>query len=973
MKTVKLLRMMALASFLPVTAMAQTDVTDKIVNPGYETGTHDGWTSRSVWEAPDYVVVNNGQGVYADSHSGEKHMNAWAPRLTSVDVYQQVDLQPGKYRLAAWLRMTDGAHPEYVTNQHVYAEVDAVTLASASLAVDNIGNTPENWQQLSVEFIVGETTKSVLIGACSAGNGLTPAGWFQADDWTLEYLGEAGADEYLAMVQDAFYQVCDEADQLKSADGIFELQAVVNMLDNVVAENSNASTVEEYIAAIENIRKAMQEARETVTVREQLNQAITAAELFAEENYYEPGFNAFMDAISIAFGVYEDTDNALLADYRKAMDDLEAARVVYIQSQAPASLDAPQNVTELYLKLPSFVSGKDYNLPAPWVSASVVPNRPQSDVWVGDCRPASEGGPTRPGLNSWADNFTSMDIYQEITGLPAGVYKVTAEFMMRDTEINDQHVYVASSQGTGVSGQLTHANWDTYTWEAVESGYVMVSDGKLRVGAASTCGGGTNGWFQVTNFKLWYGGLDASSVVEENYNSMVSEAEGLLSELMNGDAAVLRAAIEKAKAEAAAGKFEAACTSLASPISEAKAQAALYASFMDGTVANIELLLVDAKSGDRRNVLLSAQQLISSGIAKADAKAARLAAWKESVEAYVRYADYMDVLTAVLSADRPYATDHLEGTTTVKNEQMAAMDADFVKPSVVDAYIARLKEAVYSLEMSALLSSTGEIDATFLIKSADCQTGNKNLAPEGWDIDNQNGATITNFSRHWAGDVNNYYIDSWNPTAGALVFTASQKLTDIPNGKYSLKAAVSTDGDHVHLFASSDASVDSVFVEFPNDNNIGGEIWKEAEQIFLETGEETIEYLVNNRTGGGWAWRSLDIDVKNHELTIGVTCDSTKLDKEAFTGTWYSADDFTLTLKELGDNTGFENPTAINNLPAAGVAVAVRCENRRIVVEGTEAYSVYDLGGRAMDKRAMLPAGVYVVTCGGKQYKVVVR
>lgn len=93
--------MMALASFLPVTAMAQTDVTDKIVNPGYETGTHDGWTSRSVWEAPDYVVVNNGQGVYADSHSGEKHMNAWAPRLTSVDVYQQVDLQPGKYRLAA--------------------------------------------------------------------------------------------------------------------------------------------------------------------------------------------------------------------------------------------------------------------------------------------------------------------------------------------------------------------------------------------------------------------------------------------------------------------------------------------------------------------------------------------------------------------------------------------------------------------------------------------------------------------------------------------------------------------------------------------------------------------------------------------------------------------------------------------------------------------------------------------------------
>ncbi|MCM1109462.1 MAG: hypothetical protein NC388_10535 [Clostridium sp.] len=974
MKTVKMLQLMAMASLMPAVAGAQTDMTDKIVNPGYETGTHDGWTSRSVWESPDYVVVNNGQGVYADSHSGNKHMNAWAPRLTSVDVYQEVTLQPGKYRLAAWLRMTDAGHPEYVTDQHVYASVQGVEYKSEILIADSIGNQPQYWQRRDVVFMVNNAAEPVVIGAASTGTGNTPAGWFQADDWTLERLGDVDADEYIAQLQQAFYQLCDEADALKSADGIYELTAVGNMLDAAVADVGNPTTETELIAAMAAIRQAMAEARETVAVREELNKKITECELFAEENFYEPGFDAFMNAIADAFDVYEDVENSLLADYRGAIVNLDAARVVYIQSQAPATIDAPQNVTELYLQLPSFIGGKDYNLPAPWVSASVVPARPQSDIWVGDCRPTSEGGPVRTGLNAWAENFTSMDIYQEITGLPNGVYKVSAEFMMRDTEINDQHIYVASSQGTAVSGQLTHANWDTYTWELVESGYVMVSDGKLRVGAASTCGGGTNGWFQVTNFKLWYGGTDAANVVQGNYEAMTVEADELLGRLMNGDAAVLRAAIEKAASEAAEGNYQAACVALAAPINAAKSQAEAYEAFVDGTVARLELLLLEAgvKSADYRAVLTSARQLIASGLAKADARSVLLNEWVECVEAYIRYADYIDVLNAVLTADAPYAADHLEGTRTVKNEQMARMDAEWIKAWIVDEYIARLKQAAHSLQTSALLASTEAIDATFLIQSPDCQTGNKAWAPEGWDIDNQNGATVTNFSRHWSGDENNYYIDSWHPTAGALTFTASQKLTDIPNGRYTLRAVCSTDGDHVHLFAHAPESADSVFVEFPNDNNIGGEIWKEAEEHYLATGEETPEYLVNNRVGQGWGWRSLEIEVTNHELIIGATCDSTKLDREPFTGTWFSVDDFSLTLISLGDNSDFDNTTGIVGA-SRQQSVTVRVIGRRIEVEGTDSYEVYDLSGRLMDRRTALPTGIYVVKADGCQMKVVVR
>lgn len=65
--------------------------------------------------------------------------------------------------------------------------------------------------------------------------------------------------------------------------------------------------------------------------------------------------------------------------------------------------------------------------------------------------------------------------------------------------------------------------------------------------------------------------------------------------------------------------------------------------------------------------------------------------------------------------------------------------------------------------------------------------------------------------------------------------------------------------------------------------------------------------------------------------------------------------------------------TGINSVTAEPENIAVTVIDRQIIVNGTDNYTVYDLQGRKVGKNNILPAGTYIVTAGGKGYKVLVR
>lgn len=970
------------ASLLPAGGMAQEDLTNKLANPGYETGTLDGWTNSSEWVSQDYLVCSNNKGVYADSYSGNYHMNAWAPNITKVDHNQKVTgLAPGKYVISAMLRMTDSAHPEYVTDQHVYAEVGDIEYRSAALNGDSIGNTHQFWQKLEATFFVTEEGGDVTVGARSTGLGTTPAGWFQADEWKLERVGDVVESEMLEALVDNHVKVKAELDNLMEQEEVVELEAVLNLLNDTRMECEEPDlTVATYTEAIEKMKAVMETAWLTIAEREVLNEAIVAAEELMEKTNY-PGIDAFLDIYDAAVTTYDDKSNSLYEQYHQAVLDLEAGRVAYLQSQNEPTQDSPNDMTELYLQYPTFGdrTARDYTLLSPWVNASVITGG--KDIWMGPCQPKEAGGNNQPGLNAWSNSFQKLDFYQDIEGLPNGVYKISADVIMGTVEINDQHLYVTSTQGTAVSPAPTRCNYDTYTWEKLESDYIMVTDGKLRIGITSTSQGGTNGWFQVTNFELYYGGTDAGDIVQQQYAKLAEEAEALSVTLLKGDAAVLKAAIATAQTLADGGDYEAACAALAQPLEAARKAGKALTAFKEGALQQLIDLIDQAqeKSTDYKNALNSAYALASSKLEDAASVAEQVESWKASIAAYITCADYLETVAAVLESGMPFAEDYLNETNTTKADQLARMDAELVSAASIDEFIARMKLTIRALQVSALLN--GHTDATFLIQSPECQTGNKTSAPEGWTIETNNGTTTTNYSMHWSGDAGNYYLDSWLPTVGELVFTMSQRLENIPNGKYELKAAcrcgfepADTEGrtpEGVFLYANG-GQADSVYVEFPKDGNIRGEMWAEAEEEFNATGIESFVYKANGYNGFGWGWRTLEVEVIDHELVIGATCDSTKLGCKPFVGNWYSVDDWSLQLLELGNNDTFENPTAIEDA-VAGRAFDVVCVNRRIVVSGTEDYLVYDAAGRAVAKNTVLPAGLYIVKSANGTKKVLVK
>jgi hypothetical protein len=146
----------------------------------------------------------------------------------------------------------------------------------------------------------------------------------------------------------------------------------------------------------------------------------------------------------------------------------------------------------------------------------------------------------RPCWNAWNLNFSTISINQNISNLPNGYYKLSADFDIQAGCATSQHIYAKSNAGDITSNTDWNtiddyvANWKTITTD----GKVLVTDGKLTIGAASTGDtqnipadfGGVNtdkrrGWFLVTNFKLYYLGAASKDDIEKAFQEKLADAK----------------------------------------------------------------------------------------------------------------------------------------------------------------------------------------------------------------------------------------------------------------------------------------------------------------------------------------------------------------------------------------------------------------------------------------------------------------
>lgn len=163
------------------------DLTFLLVNPSFEEGT-TGWTNmKNTTGSYDYRIDTTNPA------DGSNTLNAWASQVNYINVWQKVVLPAGVYQLSAKAR-TDKEPLEGKTQVRTYVN-GSETSHSAGLTYDASAtyawNSQDAWQTLTTTFALDAETE-VEMGIYSTGKNVmgNSQGWYQVDDFRLEYLGQ---------------------------------------------------------------------------------------------------------------------------------------------------------------------------------------------------------------------------------------------------------------------------------------------------------------------------------------------------------------------------------------------------------------------------------------------------------------------------------------------------------------------------------------------------------------------------------------------------------------------------------------------------------------------------------------------------------------------------------------------------------------------------------------------------------------
>ena len=330
-----------------------------------------------------------------------------------------------------------------------------------------------------------------------------------------------GASEDLSVLQNRLTKLIEEAEGINISEvaGAYRAPLTEAVSNAKPVEGKDKAALEEAIAQLND---ALDAARLSMFSMTSLQNAITAAEEFLTVVAESDAKQALADMVSNSKTVYS-SESSTTEDIQSATDKLTAQVKLTKQEATPVEGEC-FDMTEFIVN-PSFENSTNG-----WIldmkSSGWSDNKTASD------RPATDGNYF---ISLIAQSITSIDLYQQVNGLPAGWYVLQAD--MRNTDgadrLTDQHIYAqaggAEVQTSAVLDKVSGDNNNDWTRMRIED--IQLSDGEtLRLGAASTGDGtSTKGWFQADNFRLYYYGNTAVSVIETG-----SSAEGVTIEIVDG-------------------------------------------------------------------------------------------------------------------------------------------------------------------------------------------------------------------------------------------------------------------------------------------------------------------------------------------------------------------------------------------------------------------------------------------------------
>lgn len=921
---------------------------------------------------------------------------------TNSAVYkQEVKLPCAVYRLEYW---TININPN--TSAVAADLTQIVCRRDVFKDEEGTGLNAQVWTKHEFEFTpVDKFSLQFGYQAANAGSGGQPI--VALDGIKLYKIGEA--DEFEVLQSEA-YDYYDEANAL-AADSLAEftqvyadvqdsLYVLLNSVDEIVSEGTDVKALNEACA---QLKAAVEYVRELIAAANVAQKQLAYVERVINASLGLPGeskLNDFYNEYSI-----ESITAADLTDFATLV---AAAMEAYWLSQEP-SREEPANYAYLIqnswfcdnLLAPVTNSSEDVadaaltdaQLDATgWTDGSNASNRQTFAYWAVD----------RTSYQLWANSaFTgTLDVHQELTGIPNGIYSLEADLVCNEQAVGDQHIYISSSlqdaegymtEAGSVIGWMSGAMPAEVEWETVKTaGTVIVVDGKLTIGAASTSrwrdpetgeyndempdmsSGERRGSFWMTNFVLRYHGEATADEIADAKQARWMKANTMMDAM---HFAADKAAVADSIAKYSRGED---LDVLNAGIALAKKSEDKYVEIMGegktipSIADEIETSGEDA-FGAAHDIVLHAYRKTLVWMAGETATYAQVDSTLNVLKGYsntyaTAYNEAYDVLNELSSVKAKEVIN--EKMTDQKNVLLA--DA-LLSTEEVDKLVADLNDALAVAEAQDTYEKNKDAtDYTAYIKNAD------SADTAGWNVIDKGDGPIK--EGQYLDDGAHKYFDSYK-SGGNLLFTMEQRINNLPNGTYTVTALVRTPTEGFCLFTANGGAekTDTTYTEVPLNyytvtDSLGhdslvvasdshGPIWEAIDAKEKAEGYSALDTeelaIWNANSGKGRGWKKVEIsgvNVDNHMLVIGFTTNSQRTGKEC-KAAWVSATDFTLTLTEQGDNTGWDGPiTGISAVPN---------EKRANAIDG-----IYTLSGARV---AAPQRGLYIIVQDGKSRKVIIR
>lgn len=461
------------------------------------------------------------------------------------------NLPKGGYKLSCWAMATHQGKGDSYQVEGVSLFANTGSGSENSMPVATKARKPQHF-----EFMLDIQDNDDLTVGFKLNN--ATANWVFVDEFKLEYYGESAQAMYLADVKSAASDLVDwiGGEAANSCQDYVEKANKLAEEANAMDENTSKEDILAKKAEIVAINSTIQESLDLYASLAALYDTI---EEFLAEDGANPtdALNNLMDDSGDGVSLEDllttySLDNGGLKKYMVALNEALAASKY--QSIKPGA-DVTYKITN-----PSFENG--------------------TTGWSGAETPSSD----YQNCEAYQKTF---DMYQDIEGLPEGVYEVSMQGMARMTW--NAETKTAHDNGSEVINAVLYANelttkfaspFSAYTTEKADNEYsyeengetryvpnsmkgfmaacaadennykvtipvYVYADGKLRIGVKETALPSTGGsWCIWDNFKLQFKGGDAEAISTVSA-PLLEKAKALLNSKMNADSlAVLKNAIE---------------------------------------------------------------------------------------------------------------------------------------------------------------------------------------------------------------------------------------------------------------------------------------------------------------------------------------------------------------------------------------------------------------------------------------------